>query len=83
MDNTAEQNAANISGHKEEQDSAWSSITEKDILQADLWGNFPDVKHSKDEKPLSGEKVLDQVTLTQSVFFTKNHFQHEPHTYMG
>ena len=69
MDNTAEQNAANISGQKEEQDSAWSSITEKDIQQVDLWGNVPDIKHPKDVKPLSGEKVLDQVTLNKSCFF--------------
>ena len=73
MDYTAEQDAANVSGleeeQEEEQDSQWSSITEKDIQQVDRWGNSPDIKHLKDVKPHSGEEALDQVSLNQSFFF--------------
>lgn len=78
MDNTAEQNAANFSGHEEEQeeeqDSQWSSITEKNIQQVNLWGNLPDIKHPKDVKPLSGEEDLDQVSLNQRFFFHQRSF---------
>lgn len=72
LDNTNQQKVENVYGQeKEQQDSAWASLTEKDILQADLWGNLPVIRRAKDAKPAAVECDLDQVSCYGCCFLTK------------
>lgn len=72
LDNTNQQKAENVYGQeKEQQDDAWASLTEKDILQADLWGNLPVIRRAKDAKPAAVECDLDQVSCYGCCFLTK------------